>query len=236
MKRIHVIGLCLVAVFAFSAVASSGASAAQPYLFSRATFTFTSKGGEGKLLTVGKQVVKCVKVTNTGSTENAHLGHVTILFEECVAETIFGNFTCTTSGSITGHITLSSLLFHLGELNENAAIIVLLPTAGISFSCGLAGTITVKGNVVGLLFKLTSDGGGRWKLKEPVKSVNLVFEDNGTTGVQLDKSITLSLGGGTLTNQHLTSTVGGTEEESSQVSTDSLENVNGKNETIELVE
>jgi hypothetical protein len=221
MKRIHVIGLCLVAVFAFSAVAASAASAAEEYLFSAATFSFTSKGIAGqisKLLTVGGNTIECPEVLNKGETENAHLGKVRVEFKKCQAKTGLGNFGCKT-GTVAEEIVID-VPFHLGTTSENAAVILLLPAAGIVINCGLAGNITVKGNVIGLLFKLD---GTRLGLNEQVTSVNLMFLDTGTTGVQDDKSITLSLGGGTLTNQHLTAEVSGKTEEASQVSNDSLE-------------
>jgi hypothetical protein len=222
MKHLYVILLCLVAVFIFSTVVASAASAAEEYLFSTAKFSFTSQGHGSKALTVGGNRFECTEMKNTGETENAHLGKININLTGCEGITGLGNFTCKTTGAASGEIVLSNLLFHLGTASENAAVIILLPTAGIVINCGaLIGSVTVKGNIIGLLFKLD---GTRLHLSEPVTSANLVFKDNGSTGVQEDKTIAVSLGGGTLTNQHLTINILGKEEESSLVTTDSFEN------------
>lgn len=61
--------------------------------------TFTSKGGEGVLLTVGKNEVKCEKATDKGEFTSANLGTVQVTFEKCKAKVpIIGSAPCTGEG------------------------------------------------------------------------------------------------------------------------------------------
>lgn len=239
MKRIRIVGLCLVAVFAFGAVAASNAFAAD--LLFKATVgniaggTFLSSGGASTLETTGKTKVTCTTVTNHGLFHSTTLGLVLILFKGC-KESLFKTSCNSGSGAGEIHIPLSTI-FHLGLAHSVTstsvpAIIILLPAAGINFTCA-GGTIPVKvtGNVIGEL----QSGGVQAPLNKPFKALELVFKQ--TTGVQALKLILF--GGGTLTNQHLTSEINGVVEEAGQESTDTLDgftNSAGAATEIELVE
>jgi hypothetical protein len=78
MKRIAVIGLALVAIFAMSA---ASASAAKIIIKGPAPFTATS--GLSKLSTIGLPEIECKSSTAVGSLTSATKGEVTVTFKAC---------------------------------------------------------------------------------------------------------------------------------------------------------
>jgi len=246
MKRISMIlGVCLVALVAFSAVAAAGASAKEVlFKLTSGSFpaTFTSKGGLAKLVTVGGTEVVCETVTNKGTLEDAHLGKVTILFEKCTTKTILGTFTCTTpvtpkENESKGHITITNALFHLGLADPGPvpAILVLLPGGEIKFSCEI-GEVKVTGE--GVTGALQKTNGEVPKIGEAVSAANLVYEQT-SNGKQKYTKFLLSLKSEELMESHLTSEIFGTKEEAAQVSNDTLEKFENSAKgatSIELVE
>jgi hypothetical protein len=240
MKCIRMGGLCLVAAFAFSAVAMSSASAGQ--LLVRFSLggsvvgaSFLSAAGVSTLESTGKKVITCSTVRNHGSFLSSTLGLVLIVFIGC-KETVM-NTSCDSAGAGAGEIYIPlSTLFHVGLAHSGTnttipAIIILLPSAGINFTCdGGAIKVKVTGNVIGEL----QSGGAQAPLNVPFRTLALVFRQ--TTGVQALKLILL--GSQTLTNQHLTSEINGTVEEAGESSTDILDGFRNSmgEETIELVE
>jgi hypothetical protein len=248
MNRIRIGVLCLAAAFAFSAVAATSALAtpAEEILFKftngnieqGGTFSGESTTPSAKLRTLAGTEVKCTTVLVRGEFLNAHLGLTLILFHKC---TTTGNVACTTAGQPSGLIHVPLALFHLGlahlgNVLNIPAIIILLPASGVSFECTGGIKIKVTGNVIG---ELQKSNGQRPGLNEPLSTINLVFKQV-STGMQELTLILLPLGGGTLTNQHLTTEInpGAVIEESSQESSTPLTNY--KNSTgaateIELV-
>jgi len=254
MKRISVIvGLCLVAVVAFSAVSAAVASAEpMEYLFqlkkAGSTFpgSFTGKGGAAELQTAGAKI-KCTSSTvdtGGGVLETAHLGTVTVLFEGCKLETILGNFECTTAGAAKGHIVLEKWVFHLGGIEvgteSRPGILILVPGEKFEFSCEVA---TVKVTGKGVIGELQTITGGVPQLNTAYSSLNLVFANSGTTGVQKYKKFLISLGGGTLVEGsglqlEAENSLTKTKESAAQISSTSLEgfkNSAGEATEIELV-
>jgi len=247
MKRISaIVGLCLVAALAISAVGAAGASAKEVlFKLGSGSFpaTFTSKGPaanpSAKLVTLGGTEVVCTDVTNTGTIEDAHLGKVSILFLGCTTKTIVGTFNCTTAGNATGHITITNALYHLGLAHPGdvPGIEVLLPGGEIKFSCEI-GEVKVTGE--GVIGELEKTAGGALKVGEAVSAANLVYEQESTHhGMQLLTTFLLSLKSEESMTAHLTSEIFGTKEEAAQVSTDTLEKFENSAKvatTIELVE
>jgi len=241
MKRISVIvGLCLVAVVAFSAVAAGSASAKEVlFKFTNGNIanggTFTSVSGIS-ILATANATVECEKDTNEGSFTNAHLGIVTVLFEGCKLKTLLGNFVCTTAGKIAGHITLEKWEFHLGlaEPGDIPAILVLVPGGSFKFSCEVA-TVTVTGT--GVIGALQNIKGEAAKVGEKVSEANLVYANNGKAGEQKYTKFIFSLGGGTVEKLNLEAenSITKSKEKASQESSDTLSKfTNSAKEATEL--
>jgi len=252
MKRISVIvGLCVVAVVAFSAVSAAVASAEpMEYLFqftkagSAFPGSFTGKGGAAELQTANAKV-KCTSSTvetGKGVLENAHLGTVTVLFAGCKLETVVGNFECTTAGAIKGHITLEKWVYHLGGIEvgteSRPGILILVPEEKFEFSCEVA---TVKVTGKGVIGELQTLAKTVPQLNVAYPSLNLVFENSGTTGVQKYKKFLISLGSlveGSGLQLEAENSLTKTKESAAQISTTSLEgfkNSAGEATEIELV-
>jgi hypothetical protein len=141
MKRIRILGVALVAVFAFGAVAS----AAMPK-FSPATNEGTSKSSTATFTEEGEIFsIKCEKNTGTSKIENETEGKFTETFNKCKAA---GIETCTGEGQKSGVIVVEgTFMLGLIKLEETGAGIAFLPTPTI-FAC--AGTkIEVTGCAAG---------------------------------------------------------------------------------------
>lgn len=104
MKRIKLLGIALMAVFALGVIAAASASAAEPTKVLpeptvKEPLKFTSKGGKGTLLTVGNNEVVCQSATDKGEFTSPNLGPVTVLFEGCKAKVpIIGTAPCKGEG------------------------------------------------------------------------------------------------------------------------------------------
>jgi hypothetical protein len=219
MKRIRIVGLCLVAVFAISAAVVSSASAKQFPLYVPLpghSFPIRYHGlvtTETKLETVGGTSVKCPVVHIEGEILTVHLSDTHYLFLEC-KESVFGS-SCNTANTASGDILLLADE-HLGLADEpglinDPAILVLIPP-GFGFTCGSGitkATIKVTGAVIG-------------QLKSPtgVPLHEAEFEYKQSKGKQLFTTFLSSLGTEKLENQTLmteiTSALGTTNEVSSQ--------------------
>jgi hypothetical protein len=138
MQRIKLLGLAVLAVFAFSAVASAVASAEimPPLMLPGAGTTFTIKGlGEPILVRENGEKIKCKKSTGSGEATSDSLGNFKILFEECKSEPL--STTCTGLGNTTGTI-LTEGEYHFRWLlaEKTKPHLVLLPKH-VHFSCSL---------------------------------------------------------------------------------------------------
>jgi hypothetical protein len=151
MKRVGIIAMCFAAVLAFSAVTVASASATE-LLFSVAAGAFSASGGEATL--IGASEIKCTKTTTSGTITNAHLGKITITFEGCKA----GSIPCNSPNQSSGVIVFpGEYHFNLARSSAtgepHAAVLILVNPSPFSFSCGILGTVEVRGSVIGLLFK-----------------------------------------------------------------------------------
>jgi hypothetical protein len=162
MKRIRIVGLCLIAAFAISIVASSVASAAQPVFYTKAVIGGTAPsvvpitGTLGAAFLEGKSGTK---ITCTGGTATGEVTGPTTTknnvtkFTGC--ET--GGFKCE-SGATEGEIVTKVLEGTLGNVTATMAAVRLFPEATgrgtelAAFSCaGGAVPVKVKGSVIGSL-------------------------------------------------------------------------------------
>jgi hypothetical protein len=267
MKRISaIIGLCLVAVVAFSMVAAATASATAPTLLLKLTSgafpaTFISKNAgtsTSTLRTANGNTVTCKKVSNKGTLENAHLGKVTIIFEECETTILGHKGPC---GNISKtSIELANAVFHFGsalkekgvEASAVPGVLVLVPGGTFSFKCTevpIIGevTITVTGlglgtgeaGVVGLILTLA---GTTPVVKTKYASVSLVYEEGAKAGEQKHTEFLLPLESNKLMSGiqlDSENSFEGKKENSAQVSTDSLEgfkNAAGGSTEVEVEE
>jgi len=177
MKRIRIVGLCLVAVFAMSAVAAASASASPTYKECAkvkaktgkfATASCTTEGGTGTwelvspkkgaytsttkvatLETPGVGSVSCKTSKGAGSITSETAATTTVTFSTCATD----GKKCTSAGEKAGMIKTFELL---GSLREPSAGVVETVLAGngpeglsAEFSCeGI--TIKTRGSVGGV--------------------------------------------------------------------------------------
>jgi hypothetical protein len=243
MKRISIVGLCLAAVFAFSAMAASGASAAE--LLARpagggsiAGVSFLSSAVLPLLTTAGGSLIHCKDATNHGLFLSSTLGNILIRFLGCTSTLpIVGKVNCKTSGAATGEIHLSlATLFHIGlahltiNVGRIPAAVILVGT--ITLECeGI--NIEVKGNVIGAFQK----NGTAVPLNTPFLDINLNFQQT----AHGSQHLTLFLMPGTtgLSTYHLESNAGLGFESAAEVANALLDGFtlpNGKEDDIEFVE
>ena len=208
MKRIPITGLSLLAVFTFSAVAVGSASAKEVlFQLGKGKFpaTFTSKGGEARVVTKGGTEFICTTVSSKGEIGNitedegktAHLGKVEIKFKGCKSQF----FECRSKGAAAEEVIIPSTEFHLGlAVNKESigvpALLILLPggtpkepLAGkVEFLC--AGiTVILNGDVIG---ELQNEKGEVPKVGQKLKIAKLMFEQK-AKGEQKFKEFLLSL-------------------------------------------
>jgi hypothetical protein len=164
MKRFRIVGLCLMAVFAFSAIAASAASAALPEWLGKFPTKFTSHSGEA-VLKVSTSKVKCASSTNSGQITNAKEGTVVVTFSGCK---LSGTFPCTSGGGAgPEQIITSTLNMGLGYITKSTKDVGvdLKGTGGATgnllaeFECNDEGALLparVKGSVIGLITPINS--------------------------------------------------------------------------------
>jgi hypothetical protein len=194
MKSIKIMGLCLVAAFAMSALATASASAVGPvFLFSGSAKEFSSKSEAGELVQKASatseengSVVKCEKDSDLGEIEGAtdtdKVTNVLVVFSGCTASVLAKTFTCTTSGQATGVIKTNQLEGQLGYISESEKTVglVLKPkspaTLFAEFNCTRTGetlSIKVRGEIIGEIGKVN-------KLIEPGGHFTLTYATNAT--------------------------------------------------------
>jgi hypothetical protein len=154
MKRIRIIGLALVAMFAMSAVASATASAALPELVNSSGVelvkkNFTIKSGAGKLeSTLG--TVECSSDTGSGKVTGLKTDEATVTFKGCK---LAGTSTTCQSGAEAGVIVTNALKSEVvyiksTEPKEVGVKITPVGTLLAKFSCGTL-TFEVSGETTG---------------------------------------------------------------------------------------
>jgi hypothetical protein len=241
MKRIQIIGLCMAAVFAFSAIAAASAFA-EPEFVAKAGQTFpkhfTSRGGSAQLATVGGSEIECTSTLDLGrilpvpSTTKSMLGDIKFTFHKCsIVKGVGSGTECNSTGEPKGLITTPLYVFHLGKLKELTAgkkhVLILLLVTNTKFSCGIIG-VTVEGNLVGVFPE--ENAAKEKQFNEFRNSVEVVFK--GAAGKQEFKEFEFTLPPETKTGLTLMSNAGlGFEEASENASgTETLEG----GETVEL--
>jgi hypothetical protein len=161
VKTVRIVGLCLMAVFAFNAVAASSASAAPGLLLARvagggsiAGVTFLSSANLPLLTTQGESSLHCKNATGHGLFLSPTLGDILIRFSGCTTSEL----TCGTLGSGNGeiHLPLVTTLFNLG-LAHLTNTVGKIPAVGIllnkdvEIACDGLVHILVLGALIGAL-------------------------------------------------------------------------------------
>jgi hypothetical protein len=231
----RIVGLCLVAVFAVSAVVASSASAIS---FAKPAggfpILFLSKGGEATFPPVGASGVRCKSFDNHGLIKTGTLGVALFLFLGCTYKVISFMFGC--SNTSNPQAIDMALAFHLGlALPGNIpATLLLLPGGKVEIECSKGVKIVLKGSVIGLLRELDTNP---LKTKTKYNGVLLAFGQTG--GKQNDQTFDPSLGGGERKNVHLTQELNGMAEE--EIGTEMLDTLdtfkaaNGEATELELL-
>jgi hypothetical protein len=199
MKRISIIGLCLAAVCAFSAVTVASASAALPEFVPKAGKTFPIlfdfSSGKGRLVPKSTLLptIECTTDLGEGDILGVMLVRINMLtFHGCVVQGT--THPCTTPGSPTGLILAVKLLGDLGYIKKNGeggkeTGIIFKPETGTLFSefkCeGVEANVEVGGEIIGLV---TS------KLNEFSKTAELTFALTAKRGEQAQETIELLSG------------------------------------------
>ena len=112
MKYLKIMGLCLVAVLALSAVTVASASAQEMELVNKegkalVKNKFKGESGKGTLEATNGSKITCTKTKFTGKTTNTKEGEAATTFTGCESK----GFKCNTEGSGTGEIKTSLTLF-----------------------------------------------------------------------------------------------------------------------------
>jgi hypothetical protein len=163
MKRIRIIGLALVAVFALSALVASAASAATvkpEFVPANGKFpvAFTGTSGAGKLETIGKRTISCKTDSITGSIASAgEANKVIVTFKGCTTKLLFFTGPCNTPGNAAEEIVTNELkgIPYYKSISGKTAVILTEPSSGTTFAsieCVVAGQkekLTVKGSGLG---------------------------------------------------------------------------------------
>ena len=171
MKRIRIIGLALVAVFAISTGATSVASAATPE-FTVLANSFTSVSGTSYLFGAGKVKIRCAKDKNKGEVTGAKaVSKLVVTYEECVATNAAGTeCPAKSTGAAAGTIVTNELVGTLGKVAVAEA-----PSSETGLALKPAGTGTVFVTIEGTCLPTTAVEGSVVCEVEP-------FEVKDTTG------------------------------------------------------
>lgn len=151
MQRRTIIGMAIIAVLALSAIASAGASAAEPNvtLLGTETFpvTFSGTSGKGVLETVAGTTVKCEKDKSSGSITSATAGTSKITFEECKSS----GFACNTTGQGSGIIVSEGTTKLVYDALTTLGVALLMTVKETVFECTAFVKVKVKGTILILI-------------------------------------------------------------------------------------
>jgi hypothetical protein len=160
MQRIKLLGLALIALVAFGAIASASAFAEGPEITPTPTaekpLSFTAKGGEATLQgTSSANQVKCLENETAGKFTTQDKGTGTVKFIDCRSE--LGK--CTSTGQSSGVILTEGEVQLVDVLPTSTLDLGLLikphadspkQTEYLSFVCGGTATIIILGSVIGV--------------------------------------------------------------------------------------
>jgi hypothetical protein len=160
MKRTRILGMCLVAVFALTAVLASVSQAATPVFYTKAAIgttaanqQFTSSSAASYLEGASSHVkIECKKSTGTGEVTGAKsVNKVVTTFKECEIPSL--HFPCENKGAGTHEIETLPNAGELGEYTSSEGGVKLTAESGIylaEFQCAGGGVlIKSKGSLVG---------------------------------------------------------------------------------------
>jgi hypothetical protein len=149
MRRLKLLGLTLMAVFALGAVASATASAEPTVAFLPGTTetNFTTTSGTGLLESSNKKAITCTKDKASGNIKTSDEGSASVDFEGCKQ----GTLNCNTAKDAKGIVLLANLGLALVDTTKGAGIVFELPST-LTIECGTV-LIEVKGSVIGELNK-----------------------------------------------------------------------------------
>jgi hypothetical protein len=118
MKRFKIVGLCLMAVFALSAVVASSASAAlEPEFTGSFPNNFTSLALGSSELKAPGLTVTCAHLSNSGVITGAKMGSVDVTFTGCL---LSNTFPCNSAGAASEEIRTTLLLMTPGYIKKGA--------------------------------------------------------------------------------------------------------------------
>jgi hypothetical protein len=172
MKRVRLLGVALMAVFMFSAVAATVSSAAEPTkVLPEPTvanpLTSTDKSGLGTLRTIGGKTVICEKDTSTASFTSPNLGTFHVHFEGCSTPVLGAKVPCTGTEDSKGSILLlGTVHYWLALLSEKLVGALVFLYEQFHFTCealGVKQLVLVRGCAAALaeplekLTKITKD-------------------------------------------------------------------------------
>jgi hypothetical protein len=181
MKRLNLLGVVLIAVFALSAFATSAAFALPEHLPSKEKWSGKNDGAEApKLEAVSGTKVECVKAKGSGEDTSTTLGKFTITFEECKTPSFF-NAKCNTSGDAAG-VILSTGEYHYvyDSLSPSLGIAILFLPNETVFECSTFLKTKVKSQ--------SANGGLVCLILEPtMKQVTHLFHCEQEKGKQKEK-------------------------------------------------
>ncbi len=159
MKYLKIMGLCLVAALALSAVTVASASAAELELVNssgkKVEGEFKGEGGKGTLETTNESKITCEKTKFKGTTKTTKEAEVTTTFTGCVGK----GFKCNSEGAKTGEIItkLTAIPIYILPGVKVGLLLTILPygTATVVLHCTALQKLTVKN---GLVIPITSPG------------------------------------------------------------------------------
>ncbi len=155
MRRLKILGLALMAVFALSVVASASASAEELSFLPEPTaanpVTLEGTSGKGTLETVGKSTVTCTSVTSLASLTGLKVGTYHLHFKGCKSS----GAPCNSVGDEKEVIlALGKTKLVYDKVTEGLAAAILLEQEELHFTCTLGPIkvlVLVRGNLLGLI-------------------------------------------------------------------------------------
>jgi len=196
MKRIRLLSLALIALFALGAFASAGAFAENPEILpvveKGKPLKFTSEAGRTDLHSTKGVLTICLKAKNKGEFTSQDLGLVLIDFEECKSE----GANCNSPGDAAGVIlTLGDM--HLVDVLPTGTLDLglwiepkeELPGTGmLTFKCGGILSAVILGSVIGVVDNVKT--GELLKDLEKFKEIKVLWKEK-TLGEQEIKTCDL---------------------------------------------
>lgn len=147
MKRFKVLGLALLAVFAFAAVLSASASALPQLLGWEETPTYSGENTapKPKLETNKKETITCASATASGTQSSDTAGTFDIHFKTCESS----GFKCNTAGDETGIILAKGTFSYVFDaLGAELGVAILFEPEEQTIKCTALVTLHVKGTLL----------------------------------------------------------------------------------------